>query len=715
MTIQPLNIYPFSTGLSTDIQPWLAPEDSFSVIDNAHIHHGFVEKRSGFETFGQLIPSSATVAITGITQALVGVVTAVAHGYSTDDKVVILDVTGMIEVNNKIFTIIVLTVNTFSIGIDTLGFTPYAGGGTTQIVDNLLDRVMGIWRYTDAQNVKATLAFTTTTAHLYNTGTFIFDKLTPFSIMDGDTFDYIVATEWQTPGLDNRLYFTNGKEFDSGSMLNGIRFYDSIANPAVTFDFNNNLLGGGRILFGGKLLFVVKQRLIVLNTFERDGANTVNFPQRARWCQAETPTVWDDLTPGQGGFVDCPTGDHIISAQAIQDIIIVFFTNSVWTLRYVPNPNLPFRWDKLNDFRSCDGKMASVNYDREIRALGVRGISACDGVSTRRIDQRIETFTIDEISAKDFQRVFCKRSFAHQRWWTLYPQIRTGQGENDPIENSAALIWDDVSSSYSTYTINMNCLGFGNSGRDYALSDFTAANGLDLAIIDFVADETLQSYFWQQDQEAFIGGNIFGTVFTMETSGTDDKDAIETNLITAAWNPFKQQGIECQFNYIDIFVDTNFTTLADIQFFKNNDDDPYLSQAINFLPNLDFVANVNQVTTTDPVQVTAPSHGLTTGDQIYIYLVLGTNQVNGVQFLITVVNENEFTLDGIDGTLYGIYSNGGQVVKREFYKTKTWKRAYAGGIGYQHKIRIINGGFNTPYRIHGFKPSFKAIGQRTID
>lgn len=713
MTIQPLNIYPFSTGLQTDIQPWLSPEDSFSLIDNAHIHHGYIEKRSGFNTFGQLIPASAKVVITNISQSDPGIVTAAAHGYSTGDKVFIGGVMGMTQVNNKLFTIIELSVNTFSIGVNTLGFTAYISDGTSQIIDDLLDRVMGIWRYTDATNAKATLAFTTTTAHLYNTGTFVFEELTPVPIMDGDTFDYIVATEWQTPGLDNRLYFTNGKAFD-GVDLNGIRFYDAIAGPTETFTFNENDLGGGRTLYGGKLLFVVKQRLIVLNTFEFDGANTDNFPQRARWCQSKTPSVWDDLTPGKGGFVDCPSGDHIISAQAIQDIIIVYFTNSVWTLRYIPNPNMPFRWDKLNDFRSCDGKMASVNYDREIRALGVRGITACDGVTTRRIDQRIETFTIDEINTDSFQKVFCHRSFAHQRWWTLYPRIASGQAEGDEIENSAALMWDDVTSSYSTYTIAMNCLGYGNFGRDFALSDFTAENDLDLAIQDF-DEETLQSFFWQESQEALLGGNIFGTIFVMENTSNDASDPIETNLVTAAWNPYKQQGIECQFNFIDIFVDTNFTTTAEIQFFKNNDDDPYLSQGIDFLPNLDFVANINQVETTDPVEVTAPNHGLSSGDQIFIYLVVGTTQVNDIGFLVTVLDQNKFTLNGIDGTNYGTYVNGGQVVKRAFYKTKTWKRAYAGGIGYQHKIRIITGGLNTPYRIHGFKPSFKAVGQRTID
>lgn len=74
--------------------------------------------------------------ITGITQANPGVVTAVGHGYTTGDEVIISGVVGMSQLNNRNFVVTVLTVDTFSLqdtfgvaNINTTGYTAYASGG----------------------------------------------------------------------------------------------------------------------------------------------------------------------------------------------------------------------------------------------------------------------------------------------------------------------------------------------------------------------------------------------------------------------------------------------------------------------------------------------------------------------------------------------------------------------------------------------------------
>ena len=709
MTLQPLLLAPFRTGLDTDLEPWIAPPDSFTVADNVHVHHGYLEKRSGFRVFAQMVSTDTALTITGITQANPGeVTTSGPHGLMTGDLVYIAGVVGMTEVNDLTFTITVTGATTFTIGVDTTTFTPYGSAGTAAQVIPSTDRVMGIWRFLEADGTKETLAFNTTRANKYDGVTNSFEVLDAAPIMSGSEYDYIVATNWQSTDIVNRLYFTNGKAYD-GTSLDGIRYYDASGTANTTTSFTPNLNSGGtRILYGGKLLFVIKQRLVVLNTFERDtgAGTTTNFPQRARWCQAQGPSNWNDVSPGGGGFVDAPTGDQILSAQQIQDQIIVQFTNSVWTLRPVPDPALPFRWDKINDFRACDGKMATVGYDRDVKALGVRGITATDGVETQRIDGRIEDFTVDEINVDEFQKVFCQRSYNKQRWWTLFPR-------NEDTENSAALILDDESRAFTTYSINMNCLGYGNFGQDFGLDDFTAANNLDISLND-LSEETLQSYFWQDNQETFLGGNITGTVMVMETEGDDNGTEITTEIFSAGWNPFKEQGIEAQMSYIDFFVDADSVTTATIEFYKDNDQSPYLSQPLDFLPNLNFISPVIGATQTNPVSINSPSHGLSTGDVVYIYLVEGMVEVNGGPHTITVTNANNFTLDGVDGTGYGAYTTGGQVVEREFYKTKTWKRAYAGGIGYEHRMKFTSSGNDSPFRIHAFKPYFKPRGTRTV-
>ena len=78
------------------------------------------------------ILTEATKSITGATQANPVVITATSHGYSNGDRVFIKDVAGMVELNNREFTVANQTANTFELsGIDGSGFTAYTSGGTS--------------------------------------------------------------------------------------------------------------------------------------------------------------------------------------------------------------------------------------------------------------------------------------------------------------------------------------------------------------------------------------------------------------------------------------------------------------------------------------------------------------------------------------------------------------------------------------------------------
>lgn len=707
MTLQPTLIAPFQTGLDTDTESWMSPADSFSVADNVHVYNGYIEKRSGYRKFGHLKTHQAAKNINNITNAANGLVTtAVAHGYSTGDLIYISGAAGMTQVNNRYFSITIGLPNTFLLNIDTTTYGVYGGGGSARKLIDSSERVMGIYQYVKPDGSKEIFAFGTDNANKYDATLNTFLKLDVGSIMGGGPSDFVWATNLQSPTTRNRLYFSNGLPLTGG--LNGIRYYEEPATgPINTTTALTPSLGGTRSLYGAKLIFCIKERLVLLNTYEFDGVlTTTNYPQRARWCQAQTPSNWNDVTPGGGGYVDAPTGDQIVSARALQDQIIVFFTDSVWTLKPISDPAAPFLWVKLNDFRACDGKMASVGFDRYSMALGIRGITASDGVDTQRIDNRIRDFISDEINVDYFSKVFAERSFQNRRTWILYPEI-----ESD--ENSSALIFDEESNAFTTYSINMNCLGIGSIGVDLALNDFTAAKDLDLALEDF-SFETLVSYFWQGKDEIFLGGDIIGNIYTMETEGSDDDTDISSVLVTAGWNPYQAQGIEAQLNYLDLYVDTHELTTAKIEFFKDDNPTPYAEQNIDFLPNLDYVAIVSNITNANPGIVTASNHGLSTGAVIYLYGIQGMNEINDGPYSITVIDQNTFSL-GVDTSTYGTFLFGGSVYRKQFYNTKTWKRAYAGGIGYLHKVRISSSGMEVPFRISAFKPQFKPRGKRLVN
>lgn len=692
-------IAPFVSGLDTDLSPWLAPPDSFQELNNFHIKDGYLEKRRGFRKFGYMVHNPATT-ITAITEANPAEVTAGSHGLADGDEVLITNVAGMTEVNGLIFTVANKTANTFELsGVNSTAYTTYTSGGRVALYDG--NRIMGIYKYYAADATTNIFVFDTERAAIYDGTNERFTPLDAADVLDGGVDDFVWAANWQAPGGSNRLYFTNGLELATAK--NGIRYYDPSVSTTATTALTPSI-GGGRSLYGGKLLFVLKERLVVLNTHEFSGASTSNYPQRARWCQAQDPSSWSDIVAGAGGYVDAPVGEHILSARPLQDGLIVFFTKSVWTLRPVSDPALPFRWDRINDVAGCNNKMGTSQFDKFVAGVSIRGITATNGSESQRIDSRILNFTSEQINADEFEKVFCARNHNTKHWWTLYPN-------HEDTENTGALIFEEDSNAFSLYQISMNCLGYGNLSKDYAIEDFTVANNLDLAIEDFT-DENLQSYFWQSEHELFLGGDISGVVHIMDVGGSDDGVDIDCSLYSAAWNPYLKENSKAQLNYVDLYVDNSKVSQITVEFFKDTDETPYATQQSDLLPPLDFVAMISNITQANPASVTADSHGLVTGDKIYIYGVVGMTEVED-GFTITVVNSNTFTLDDINSSAYTAYSHGGQVVRRKYYRDKTWKRIMAGGTGFQHRMKISNTGSATPLKIEGFAPAFrkKAYGR----
>jgi hypothetical protein len=73
---------------------------------------------------------AATKTITGITAASPPVVTSATHGYANGDIVLIQNVVGMVQVNNRAFVVANTATNTFELkGVDGTSYTAYSSAG----------------------------------------------------------------------------------------------------------------------------------------------------------------------------------------------------------------------------------------------------------------------------------------------------------------------------------------------------------------------------------------------------------------------------------------------------------------------------------------------------------------------------------------------------------------------------------------------------------
>jgi len=724
MGYQPFLIAPFTTGLELDTEPWLQPADAFSQITNGHVHHGVLEKRGGTEVQGEFVETIANLAITGITQADPGVVTVTsAASLSNGQKVQINYVTGMTEVNGQQYLVANVTATTFELtdldgnNVDTTGFTAYTSGG--QVATFPGERLMGIWNYVASDGTKTTLAFTQTNVARYNGTTNVFEPLGDAAgpsfvdVMSGSVTDYVHAINWASGASSfaanlYRLYFCNGKAYSAPStQFDGIRYYDASGNYTTAF---RPPLSATNFLDGARFLFVLEGRLVALSTIETDsgGPTTTTHPQRARWCRRFAPGTpgafgqeWYE-TPGNGGAANAPTGDHIISAQQVGNQILVMFTNSIWRLAPTSDPAIPFRWFKINDTKACGGRFASVAYDRTAMSIGDRGIVSTDTSETRRVDERIETFAREEVNNAQFTKVYMKRNFEARRMYMLYPN-------EDETDANAVLVFDEESGAYSIYELSMNVLGYLSLTDDKQLNEFAATETLANQ-----GDNTLLDYFFDNG-ETFVGGDRSGNIVLMDAGADDDGTNYPFTLQSSAWNPFVNNGSRAQMGYVDVFVDSNANATLCFEFFKDNQFDPYRTKKIALTPNVQERTKVSAVTIKTPatsgVEVMAGAHGLSTGDEIYIYGVEGMTELNGGPYTVTVVDVNQFDI-AVDATGWTAYVTNGIVADRPFYAAKIWKRIYAGGVGYQHKIKVTAESDNSGIRIHAFQPWFRSRGRR---
>jgi hypothetical protein len=84
-----------------------------------------------YEIEVQVCSSSTSGTITGLTAVSPAVVTSAGHGLTTGDEVHITDVVGMTEINDRVFTVTVVSSSTFSLdGVDSSDYTAYSSAGT---------------------------------------------------------------------------------------------------------------------------------------------------------------------------------------------------------------------------------------------------------------------------------------------------------------------------------------------------------------------------------------------------------------------------------------------------------------------------------------------------------------------------------------------------------------------------------------------------------
>lgn len=526
-------IGPIKYALSNDQKPWSNPEDSFEVVSNAYQFRGRLVRRKGYRTLGRLANGSPVM----------GLRTKQSIDINTE-TLVAFDTTTSYFWDGSNFTVLPSTMPTTWSGTNSQFFwtTNYANA---------------FW----ATNNKAGL-HGAPIADITNAASPLVTTVNPHGFSSGQTVTFInVGGMTQINGLTDIITVTNATEFtlntintsafgvytSHGIALNsyvstagqdGIRYYGELVNGNGWANYNPPI-DPNNALAGALLIFPYRGYLVFLNTKEGNDQNVFPYGQRARWTQIGTPyysppqpatpfpqtispvAMRDDLF-GKGGANDAPTNQVIVAAEFIRDILVVYFENSTWRLRYVNNSQNPFVWERVNVEFGTRSTFSGIVFDKGLQVIGTRGIIISDGNDTIRFDEKIPDTVFDIRQANQgLQRVHGIRTYQSKlNYWT-YPDSENTTGTFP----DKVLVFNYDSKNWSFFDDCFTCFGYYNeTSPGYTWEQLTETWASYTSI-------SWNSGISQQGYENVVAGNQQGYVFVLEAGGATNGPSLSISNI----------------------------------------------------------------------------------------------------------------------------------------------------------------------------------------
>jgi hypothetical protein len=485
---QPLYVRAYEAGLTTDRQNFILPNDAYPTLENAYIWREKIIKKQGTILLGRLQRSVSASGVNILnlltpyesTATIVpGSVSLAGSGGNTWTDPLGNGILNSTSGANG-------TINYVTGAFSGPGL-PLQAGSTFQYYPGL--PVMGLrtWEQPNS-TIDVTIAFDQKYAYMFVGG--IWQEWQPGYTwnLKGEptTTDPASATVaffwttnyWQGPvttttptiNTKNKLLWITNNTGQWGALLDPIRVTDgtSMVNFAPQLDT------GPTYLFQCLAILPFRGRLLVFNTWEGASNTTlVQYPQRIRWSTIGNPFIpfsagppttgsWRDDVRGQGGFLDIPTSEDIVSVGFVRDNLVIYCERSTWQLRYTGRSIQPFQIEKVNSELGAEGTFSAVQFDTSLVGVGDKGIVECDSFKSQRIDIKIVDFvyTIQQATVGP-QRVYGIRDFESKLAYWSYPLATSMRIFPDKrlvynYENLSWATFDDSFTVYGTFQAGSN-------------------------------------------------------------------------------------------------------------------------------------------------------------------------------------------------------------------------------------------------------------------
>ncbi len=430
---KPLKITGMTTGLVQERENFLLPDDAYPILQNAYVWRERILRKKGYQLLGRL-QRSVTVAnaLTAGSINLISALSLEATASITPGTINIVGGTDGTTYTDPDMDGTLLATG----GTGTGGTINYATGiltinagagqtmtGTIQYYPGL--PVMGI-RTRELQNSAndQTIFFDQKYAYVFNGGSNSFQEFIPGTTWNAhngtvSAVDFFWSTNYWVssaviPGTATPFFTTNNVKLfwetnntgqflataDPPRITDGTTWYPFFDN-AVPANTPWAKIDATNYLTNFLCMLPFRGRMVVFNTWEgTNSASSQNFSNKIRWSTIGNPFIpfavgppskgsWRDDIRGQGGFLDIPTSEDIISVGFVRDNLVIYCERSTWQLRYTGRSIAPFQIEKVNSELGAEGTFSTVQFDTSLVGIGDKGIVECDSYKSERIDVKI--------------------------------------------------------------------------------------------------------------------------------------------------------------------------------------------------------------------------------------------------------------------------------------------------------------------------------------
>jgi len=561
---QPLKITGNQTGLVESREEFLLPDDAYPKLRNAYVWRERIKRKKGCLLLGRL---QRNIGTTGAGGNLVVVISPIPIQPGRASFVIGTDIFndpgGASPVN--LLTNSVAGTGVLDRATGTLTIANSIPLTAVQYFPGL--PVMGI-RTRELQNAlnDQTVFFDQNYAYIFNGTTNAFQEFIPGTTwnaaaegVDGTNFFWSTnywVSQLLIPGTATPLFTTSNRKLfwetnnssnititqDPPRITDGVTwvpFYND-TNPLVIppwAQINFDATPTAVFLTNFLSMLPFRGRMVVFNTREGTSATSAQqFSNRIRWSTIGNPFIpysagppargsWRDDIRGQGGFLDIPTSEDIVSVGFVRDNLVIYCERSTWQLRYTGRSISPFQIERVNSELGGEGPFSAIQFDTSLVGVGDKGIVECDSYKSERIDIKILDFVFEIQSANGGPtRVHGIRDFINRlAFWTipLSAQYDPRVPNADCIFPNIRLIYNYENDSWATFDDSYTTLGTfqPSTSRTWLNTPIKWVN----ANFSWIGTQA-------RDNPDIVGGNQQGYVEYLDQLTTNDVSLFISNI-----------------------------------------------------------------------------------------------------------------------------------------------------------------------------------------